>query len=206
MNFETPTQPLGLTDLTVIEVVIILNNLAKRHLLPPSPNYIDADRQADIDIADAIHLARIFHRIGFGRLNGWAMPFPQFIPRLGLTFGARIEGFDAQSPGDRIIRICNRHRLQASGIISDYRRRAKHWGSSAAFLARVEIRFRGLGFAYGCSMREMILAATDIYRLSRRTQRMSTFLTYLPIRQADLAPETDSSPSWLGYPDSDGRN
>ena len=146
INSETPTQPLGLTDLTMIELVIILTNRTQRKLLLPIPNYIDSDRQADIDITDAIHIARISHHVGFGRLNGWTMQCHQFILRLGLIFGARMEGFASQSPDDRIIRICNRQHLQVSGIISDYRRHVKHWDSSTAFLANVEIRFRGLGF------------------------------------------------------------
>ena len=206
INFETTTQPLGLTDLTMIEAAIALTNRVKRNHFLPSPNYIDPYRQSDIDITDAIRLARIFHRVGIGTLEGWAVPFPQFILRLGLTFGARIEGFDSQSPGDRIIRICNRKHLLASEIISDYRRHVEHWDSLAAFSAMVAIRFRCLGFSYGCSMREMILTAADIYRLSRRIQRLSTFSTHLPIHQADLVPETDSSPSWLDYADSDEQN
>ena len=59
---------------------------------------------------------------------------------------------------------------------------------------------------YGCLMREMILAVTDIYRSPRRIQRLSTFSTYLPIHQADLAPGADSLPSWSGYLDSDEQN
>ena len=118
----------------------------KRHLFPPSPNYLDTDRSSDIDVADAIHIARICRNGGFGRLSGRAMPCPQFILRVGLIFGARIEGFYSLLPDDRIIRMCNRKHLRAPEIISDYRRHAKHWDSLTDFLTNVGVRFRCLGF------------------------------------------------------------
>ena len=84
INFETPTQFSGLTDLTTIAVATILTNRVKRHLILPTPNYLDTDRYSEIDAKDAIHIARICHNVGFGRLSGRAMPWPQFIHRLGL--------------------------------------------------------------------------------------------------------------------------
>ena len=191
----------------MIAVVTILTNRMQRNLFLPIPNYLDAERQSDIDVTDASHIVRVWHHVGFGRLAGRTIPCPQFTLRLGLTFGARIEGFDSPSPDDRVIRICNRKHLQVSEIIPDYLRHVKHWDSLTPLLARVSIRLHGLGFPYGCSMREMILTVTEIYRLSRRIQCLSSSLTHLPIRRADLAmPETDSLSPWLDYPDSEEQN
>ena len=86
INFETPTQFLGLTDVTMLAVVIVLISRVGRHLFLQIPNYLDTDRSADIDVTYAIHIARICHNVGFGRLRGRAMPGPKFIHRLGLLF------------------------------------------------------------------------------------------------------------------------
>ena len=150
INFDTPTRFSGLTDLTTIAVAIVLTGRAGGgHLFPPTPNYLSADMSSDIDATDAIHIARICHIVGFGRLNGREKPCPKFALRLGPICGGRVGGFDALLPVGSIIRIRNQKHLRAPAISADYRRRAEHWGGLTDFATKAEIRFRGTGLLTG---------------------------------------------------------
>ena len=68
-------------------------------LFPPISNYYEPDRTRGFIITDAIRISHICHNTVYGRTGGFTLPSPQFILRLGLILGVRIEGFSESSIG-----------------------------------------------------------------------------------------------------------
>ena len=198
IGFEAQIHYLGLTDLAMMVVIAILIIRKKRMLFPPSPNYLEPDRFKDRPTTEVIHIANICHKTIFGRVDGYTLPAPRMVLRLGLTFGARIEGLDNPQSDEGIIRIKTRSHLREADIISDIRRNNKPLDSLAQFLAKAPVTLHGLGFSRGCDLQEAILTVTDLFSLSQRIGCLPTFVASLPVEASDLTPpDTDSLPSWM---------
>ena len=98
----------------------------------------------DCIVTDARRISNICHRVIYGRANGFTLPSPQFVIRLGLIYGDRVEGFGNPQSDAKIIREIGRPHLSETDIISYFRRGNSSMDSLAQCLAKIPALFRGL--------------------------------------------------------------
>ena len=199
IRFETPVQQLGLHG-TLVSAVL-LQFILRRAFQPalPCPNHFEPGRFRECDTADSLHIAALSHDLIAGRINGRTLTGPNFVYRLGLTFGVRVDNAQGFPNDETIVILEGRPYLTAEQWVSDCRRFSKPLDSLSNYLERSTVVFHGLGFHRECRYREAVLMITDIFLLATRPERPIVGLTAETLE--DLRFETESTasslPSWL---------
>ena len=199
IRFETPAQQLGLHG-TLVSAVL-LQFILHRSFQPalPCPKHFEPGRFRECDTADSLHIAALSHNLIAGRIDGRTLTGPNFVYRLGLTFGVRVDNAQGFPNDETIVTLEGRPHLTAEQWVSVYRRFAKPLDSLSSYLERSMVVFHGLGFHKECRYREAVLMITDVSLLATRPERPILGLT--AETPEDLRFETESTvsslPAWL---------
>ena len=199
IQFETPSQNLGVGAILVTAVMIKLYMRRISHSATPCPNHFEPGRFRDCDTTDILQIAALPRRLIAGRIDGRTLSGANFVYRSGLTFGARIDNA-AEFPNEEIIfRLGGRTHLSAAQLITDIRRFFSPLDSLANYLPRTIVAFRGLGFHMLMQYNEAILIISDVFLLSSGPGRPISGLTdaIRPGSRFDIESTARSVPSWI---------
>ena len=133
----------------------------------PWPDYGATDRFTyEGTSEDASETASLRHRMVDGRLNGLTLPGSCFLSRCGPAFGVRIERTN-HPPGEygRLVRTPNRTHLEDDRILTDLRQFRTGVECFSQFLANEEAVIHGPGHLRSCTLKEAVLAMTDLFLL-----------------------------------------
>ena len=179
INFETPAQSLGIRGLTLTVIVILLTLGGSFHPAFPCPNHYEHGRFTECETDDSVEIAILFHRLIAIRMEGRAPTGANFLFRIGLTFGVRLENIHVFPNDEMIVRMAKRLFLSDEDTLSDLRRYGHPLASLSNYASRAQVAFNGLGFHTVCSFREAIQMIAGVFLLSTRTRQPFTRLAIL---------------------------
>ena len=164
IDFETPSQVLGVEGLLVAASIIFIVADRIRTISLPAPNFYNPDRFAQIQVEDSIPLAFRLQRMVVGRMNGATLSGSSFLLKCASNFGVTPHFSRSFPDADEMILLSSgRTHIHQSAAIPDLRRFRTHLESLAGFVATFQVVFQGLGFRIECSLQDAILAVTELF-------------------------------------------
>ena len=91
IDFETPTQVLGVEGVLVSASIIFLLADRSRKIGQPMPDYYAPDRFNQIQPGDSISIAFLLHRMVAGRIDGRTLAGSSFLGKCASAFGMFVE-------------------------------------------------------------------------------------------------------------------
>ena len=164
IDFETPSQVLGIEGVLISSSVIYTLAFRTRQLLHPLQGYCLPANYPTLTVEDSISIAFLFQRMIAGRLDGYTLCGSSFLRIASNTFGHFAEGTAVfPQSGDLVIRFSGRPHVQKEELLTDFRRFRTPLDSFAGFLSGLQVVYHGPGFLRTCSIHEAILLVTETF-------------------------------------------
>ena len=123
IDFETPSQILGIEGLLLSPSVIYNLAFRTRALSYPMPDYNYPPPDPAISVGDSISIAFIFQRMTAGRVDGYTLSGSSFLWKASDTLGIAADGAGAfPQTDDLMFRFPDRHHVRGEDLITDLRR------------------------------------------------------------------------------------
>ena len=164
IDFETPSQILGIAGLVISATVIFNIAYRIRELSLPVPDYNSTDFYPTLLVGDSISIAFTSQRMVSGRMGGYTLSGSTFLWKASHTFGISVEGAGTSPRTDDLrIRFSDRFHVHEDTLISGLRRFETPFDSFTGFTPTRQVAHRGLGFSLTCPLQEAVLFATDTF-------------------------------------------
>ena len=169
IDFETPSQVLGIEGLLVAASVLYNIAYRMRMISLPMPDYNPQNFRPTLLADDSISIAFIFQRKVAGRLDGYTLSGPSFLWKAASTFGLTTNGDGMFPHSDELyIQFPDRAHILGASLITDFRRFHTPLDSFSGFMSTIQVVYHGLGFIRTCSLNEAVMCATETFFATSR--------------------------------------
>ena len=164
IDFETPSQVLGIEGVLISSSIIYTLAFRTRQLSYPMPDYNCPDFHPTLTVEDSISIAFLSQRMVSSRIDGYALSDGSFLRAAANTFGHLAEGTALFPHSDELFtRYSGRIHLSPDCLLTDFRRFSTPLESFSGFMATIQVVYRGLGLFRICSLHEAVLSVTETF-------------------------------------------
>ena len=144
IDFETPSQVLGIEGVLISSSTIYTLAFRTRQLSYRVPKYISPDPHPALSVGDSVSISFPPQRMVSGRIDGYALSGASFLRMASATFGFIAERTAAPPQSDEMtIRPSGRIRPSSDALITDLRRFRTPMGSFSGFTALTQVVYHG---------------------------------------------------------------
>ena len=164
IDFETPSQVLGIEGVLISSSTIYTLAFRTRQLSYRVPKYISPDPHPALSVGDSVSIAFPPQRMVSGRIDGYALSGASFLRMASATFGFIAERTAAPPQSDEMtIRPSGRIRPSSDALITDLRRFRTPMGSFSGFTALTQVVYHGPCFFRIFSLRKAVQSAAEAF-------------------------------------------